>query len=198
VVTWEDRRPKHTIIMAAIADEPASCRFSAPIRISEKPPGRDLPYGAGHGVSRVALDRVTDERLFAAWADKRDFRQGYDIWGSSFQIGKAEFEPNEKVQDDFGGLSKQHHATVAGHDSGMLVVAWDDEREGNTDVMLSWYEGDYWSDDWPLPGASGPGLQSNPTVTFDSEGNLHVAWIERDDVDGTTRLKYSFGRIDRQ
>jgi len=197
VVAWEDRRPKHTIIMAAIADEPASCGFSAPVRISEKPPGRDLPYGAGHGVSRVALDRAGDERLFAAWADKRDFRHGYDIWGAFYQAGKAGFDKNEMVQDDFGGLSKQHHAAVAGHASGMLVVAWDDEREGNADVMLSWHEGDYWSDDWPLPGASGPGMQSNPTITLDSAGNLHAAWVERDDIGGVTRLKYSFGRVNR-
>lgn len=198
VVAWEDRRPRHTIIMAAIETKPASCRFSAPVRISAKPPGRNLPYGAGHGVSRVALDRVGNERLFAAWADKRDFRHGYDIWGSYYQIGEAGFEQNEIVQDDFGGLSKQHHAAVAGHDTGTLLVAWDDEREGNVDVMLSWYEAGGWGDDWPLPGASGPGLQSNPSVTLDSDGNLHAAWVERDDVDGATRLKYGFGRINRE
>ena len=64
--------------------------------------------------------------------------------------------------------------------------------------MLSWYEDGGWSDDWPLPGASGSGVQSNPTVTLDREGNLHVAWVERDDVDGATRLKYGFGRISRE
>jgi hypothetical protein len=197
-VAWEDRRPKHTIIMAAIEDEPKSCRFSAPVRISEKPPGRNLPYGAGHGVSRVALSRVTDGRLFAAWADKRDFRQGYDVWGAFYQIDGPEFEQNQMVQDDFGGFSKQHHAAVAGNESGLLVVAWDDEREGNADVMLSWQENGGWSDDWPLPGASGPGLQGNPTITLDSEGNLHVAWVERDEPDGATRLKYSFGRADEE
>lgn len=195
VVAWEDRRPKHTIIMAAIEDGPASCHFGAPLRISEKPEGRNLPYGTGHGVSRVALDRIGDERLFAAWADKRDFRHGYDIWGAFYRIGKTAFERNERVQDDFGELSKQHHASVAGNENGRLVVAWDDEREGNADVMLSWYQDGSWSDDWPLPGASGPGLQSNPAVMLDSKGNLHAAWIERDEIGGVTRLKYGFGRI---
>ncbi|MEZ5588324.1 MAG: hypothetical protein R3E46_14730 [Sedimenticolaceae bacterium] len=76
---------------------------------------------------------------------------------------QAGFEQNEIVQDSFGGLSKQHHAAVAGHDTGTLLVAWDDEREGNVDVMLSWYEAGGWSDDWPtLPGASGPGLRAIP------------------------------------
>jgi hypothetical protein len=198
VVAWEDRRPKHTIIMAAVEQAPRSCRFSAPVRISEKPPGRDLPYGAGHGVSRVALSRIGDRRLFAAWADKRDFRHGYDIWGAFYQAGEENFGRNEIVQDDFGELAKQHHAAAAGNDDGTLVVAWDDEREGNADVMLSWRGEDGWSDDWPLPGASGPGLQSNPTITLDGAGNLHIAWIERDEMGGATRLQYGFGRVRRE
>jgi hypothetical protein len=195
VVAWEDRRPKHTIIMAAIEERPSSCRFGAPFRISEKRAGRNLPYGAGTGVSRVALDRVSAERLFAAWADKRQFREGYDIWGAFYHAGATSFEKNERVQDDFGGLSKQRHAAVAGHVNGTLVVAWDDEREGNADLMLSWYEGGGWSDDWPVPHASGEGQQGNPSIALDDEGNLHVTWVERDEVGSATRLKYGFGQF---
>ncbi len=194
VVAWEDRRPKHTIIMAAAEVKPGACQFSEPTRISEKPKGRNLPYGTGHGVSRVAMDSVGDKTLFAAWADKRDFRNGYDIWGSHYRSDADGFGANERVQDDFGGLAKQRHAAVAGHRGGALVVAWDDEREGNTDLMLSWYEEDGWSDDWPLPVASGAAQQSNPTIVLDPQGNLHAAWIERDAVGGVTRLKYGFGK----
>jgi hypothetical protein len=195
VVAWEDRRPKHTIIMAAKELSPGSCEFSKAIRISEKPKGRNLPYGAGHGVSRVAIDRVAETRAFAAWADKREFRNGYDIWGAFHQDSEILFGTNERVQDDFGGLSKQRHATVAGHVDGTLVVAWDDEREGNADLMLSWREGDAWSDDWPVPVASGQGQQSSPSMAIDPMGNLHLVWIERDAIGGVTRLKYGFGEI---
>jgi hypothetical protein len=195
VVAWEDRRPKHTIIMAAVEQRPGACRFSQAARISENAPGRTLPYGAGHGVSRVALDRVGSARVFAAWADKRSFRNGYDIWGAFFDDGSARFGDNERVQDDFGGLSKQRHASVAGHPNGTLVVAWDDEREGNTDLMLSWRIGDGWSDDWPLPIASGAGWQGSPSIALDADGNLHAAWVERDEPGGATRLKYAFGRL---
>jgi hypothetical protein len=194
VVAWEDRRPKHTIIMAAIEEQPASCHFSPPARISEKRTGRNLPYGAGHGVSRVATHSVGERSVFAAWADKRNFRNGYDIWGAFYHLGDAGFGKNEWVQDDFGGLSKQRHASVAGNAHGLLAVAWDDEREGNADLMLSWHEAEGWSDDWPLPDASGPGWQGNPSIVFDDAGNLHAAWIERDKLGGATRLKYAFGR----
>ncbi|MCU7843135.1 MAG: hypothetical protein KZQ93_04770 [Candidatus Thiodiazotropha sp. (ex Monitilora ramsayi)] len=195
IVVWEDRRPKHTIIMAATGQSGKPCQFSEPLRISEKPDGRDLPYGTGHGVSRVALGTFGKEKVFAAWADKRNFRDGYDIWGAEYTPDETGFRTNEKVQDDFSGLSKQRNATVDGHANGLLVVAWSDEREGHTDVMLSWREQGEWSDDWTVSVASGAGHQNNPTIALDDDGNLHVAWVERKAIGGTTRLKYAFGKL---
>ncbi|WP_316368689.1 hypothetical protein [Candidatus Thiodiazotropha sp. CDECU1] len=194
IVTWEDRRPKHTIIMAAVEQRKSACVFSEPIRISEKPEGRNLPYGSGHGVSRVALERYGKRGAFAVWADKRDFRDGYDIWGAHFLPVENRFGSNEKVQDDFGGLAKQRHAAITGDKNGTLVVAWDDEREGGSDVVLSWHEDGEWSEDWIVSVASGEGLQSNPSILLDSQGNLHIAWIDRQSIGGATRLKYAFGR----
>ena len=195
VVAWEDRRPKHTIIMAAAERPGEPCHFGAPTRISEKSGAGNLPYGTGHGVSRVALGGFGKHGVFAAWADKRNFRDGYDIWGADFSSSKGGFGANQKVQDDFGGLSKQRHAAVGGHANGLLVVAWDDEREGDADIMLSWRVKREWSEDWPLPVASGAGQQSNPSIALDNEGNLHIGWVERDKIGGATRLKYAFGRL---
>jgi hypothetical protein len=195
IVAWEDRRPGHTIIMAAQHSKQAPCRFTAPQRISERPPGPRMPYGKGHGVARVALDRYGPKGVLAAWADKRDFREGYDIYAADYQAGNGRlFGPNVKVQDTFGGFAQQWHTTVAGHPDGRLVVAWDDNRDGSADIMLSWREEDDWSDDLVVPGAAGAGEQNHPTISLDREGNLHLAWIERATVGGPTRLRYLFGR----
>lgn len=194
LVAWEDRRPKHTIIMAAVEQRNHPCRFSNPQRISEQPDSRGLPYGSGHGVTRVALGHFGEHSVFAVWEDKRDFRDGYDIWGAPFLNDGNSFGSNEKVQDDFGGLAKQRHATITGHQDGVLVIAWDDEREGNTDVVVSWYQDGEWSEDWPLPIASGEGRQNSPSIVLDARGDLHITWVERQDIGGTTRLKYAIGR----
>jgi len=196
VVVWEDRRPKHTIIMAGVETQPGACDFTPPVRISEKPPGGgNLPYGAGHGVSRVAIDRAGTDQAFAAWADKRSFRNGYDIWGAHYLADQLGFGANQRVQDDFGGLAKQRHAAVAGLPDGTLVVAWDDEREGSADVMLSGYDGSDWSEDTPVPVAAGPGEQTSPSLVLDRQGNLHLVWVERDAIGGVTRLRYGFGQL---
>ncbi|HEV57849.1 MAG TPA: hypothetical protein ENN87_10200 [Phycisphaerales bacterium] len=198
VVAWEDRRPGHTIIMAASSPAGAVCQFAPAQRISQRDGsgngmGRNMPYGKGHGVSRVALAAFGSSSAFAAWADKRNFREGYDIWGAPWTAADG-FGANERVQDDFGGVAQQWHATAAGHPDGTLVVAWDDERDGSPSVVMSWREDGTWSDDVVLPGAGGPGEQANPSIVLDADGNLHTAWVEREVTGGPTRLRYAFGR----
>ena len=204
VVSWEDRRPGHTIIMAATSPVAKVCAFGAAERISwrDRKGGnasgtmRNMPYGKGHGVSRVALAAFGEDSVFAVWADKRNFREGYDIWGAPWTAANG-FGENERVQDDFGGVAQQWHAAAAGHPDGTVVVAWDDERDGNPSIVLSWREQGGWSDDVVLPGASGPGEQAHPSIVLDADGNLHAAWVERDVTGGPTRLRYALGRVGR-
>jgi len=200
IVAWEDRRPGHTIIMAAQNELDKPCRFTTPQRISEGGSGQNAGFGKGHGVSRVALAKYGTDRVLAAWADKRDFREGYDIYAADYrhesQPGKQTlFGANSRVQDSFGGVAQQWHATVAGDASGRLVVAWDDNRDGNADIFLSWKEDDGWSDDMAVPGAHGDGEQVHPSIVLDEEGNLHMAWVERQETGGATQLHYLLGRL---
>lgn len=196
VMTWEDRRLGHTIIVATKSRNKHDCTFNPPQRISEPTPGPRPPYGKGHGVTRVAMDEYADGRVLAAWADKRDFREGYDIYASHYPIdGTKLFGPNQRVQDVFGGVAQQWHPSVAGHPNGQLAVAWDDSRDDPANILLSWYQDGQWSDDLTVPGASGPGVQNHPSITFDAQGNLHLAWVERERVGGPTRLRYLFARL---
>ena len=195
IVAWEDRRPGHTIIMAAQNSDQAACAFTLPQRISEGHSGPRMPYGKGHGVARVALATYGSGHVLAVWADKRNFREGYDIYAAEYlPVSKSLFGPNMKVQDTFGGYAQQWHATTAGDSSGRLVVAWDDNRDGDANIMLSWWEDGDWSDDLTVPGAAGPGEQNHPSLFLDRDGNLHLAWVERETIGGPTRLRYLFGK----
>lgn len=194
VVAWEDRRPGHTVIMGAESVPGQACGFREPVRVSLPPEGAEAAaYGSGHGVARVALSSYGREGVYAAWADKRDYREGYSIFGAPWRV-KQGFAANEVVQDAFGGVAKQWHATLAGDGHGRLVAAWSDERDGDSDVLLSWYRDGQWSDDLALPGGSGPGVQQHPSITLDNAGRLHVAWVERDEIGGPTRLRYTVSR----
>lgn len=96
----------------------------------------------------------------------------------------------------------QWHASVAGGKLG-FVATWDDTREvwANPiepgDVLVSWnFEAD-WSADLVVPGASGDGYQGTPAVTMDPRGDLHLIWIERDDLSSPSRLRYMRGVFDK-
>ena len=193
VVAWEDRRPGHTIIMAAQSQPDTSCGFSPPLRISLRPEGAvDMPFGRGHGVSRVALAAYGDEAILAVWEDKRDFREGYAIYAAHWHRDGG-FGANQRVQDEFGSVARQWHPSVSGDAAGRLVVAWADERDGDANILFSIHDGHDWSEDYNLPGATGPGVQNHPSITLDAQGKLHAAWVERERADGPTRLKYVFG-----
>jgi len=197
IVAWEDRRPGHTIIMAAQSFQKSPCKFSKPQRISAGRTGekRRPSYGKGHGVARVALAKYGTHNVLAVWADKRIFREGYDIYAAHYQANnKTLFGLNEKVQDDFGSVAQQWHPTVAGHDTGNVVVAWDDDRDGNANIMLSWLEDNQWSDDFEAASATGPGEQTHPSISLDEQGNLHLVWLDRATPGGPTRLRYAFGK----
>ncbi|MCU7818007.1 MAG: hypothetical protein KZQ57_03855 [gamma proteobacterium symbiont of Lucinoma myriamae] len=193
MIAWEDRRMGHTVIMGILSQAGEFCHFPSAQRISKKRQGeRKLPYGKGSGVSRVAMGKYGKSKVLAAWADKRNFREGYDIYAAVYE---GTWGANQSVQDEFGGVARQWHTTVAGHSNGHRVVAWSDERENNSDVFYSWIENNEWSEDTPVPGASGTGEQSHPSIIFDDDGNIHIAWILRKEVGGTTRLKYTLGRL---
>ncbi|MFN3749938.1 MAG: hypothetical protein ACK4SR_01100 [Thiobacillus sp.] len=185
-VAWEDRRSRHTVPMVSHHRDGG---FTPPVRLTDIRSG-SAPggLGAGTGAMRPTLARWGERGLVAVWLDKRDFLSGYDVY-AAFDPGTRSFGRNLKVQDSFGDNMAQWHALVAS-DGARLVALWDDARDGTPDVWLSAWEGEAFGEDIAVPGAHGPGAQSDPVATFDAKGALHVAWLDRDAA-GVTRVRYA-------
>ena len=191
-IAWEDRREGHTMLLHAFSKE--GRRFNRPKILNEQPPKRSETYGKGTGAARVVLARHGKQGVVAAWLDKRDFLEGYDVYAGFARDG-AHFGKNEKVQDDFGNNISQWHAALAADSHGRAAVIWDDDRDGTADLWLAWSKGvGQWSESQPMPVASGPGQQSSPAMTFDVAGNLHLVWVERETLETPTRLRYAVGK----
>lgn len=194
VVAWEDRRGGHTRLYSALSKY-GGARIAPPQSLNEAVwRGQALGYGHGTGVMRVALAAQGRDGVAAVWADKRDFQSGYDVYGGFARSPSFHFGANEKVQDEFGNNFAQWHPAVAANRAGRVAVVWDDDRDGSPDVWLSWRNADGWSDDFAVPGASGPGVQSDPSVAMDEAGNLYLAWVEKKDLNSPSKIYYSFGR----
>ncbi|MDP2434023.1 MAG: hypothetical protein Q8O33_18680 [Pseudomonadota bacterium] len=187
---WEDRRHGHTVIHASRAADGKT--WSAPLRVSGNPTGRAQGgLGRGTGAMRPAVASF-GSRFAAAWLDKRDFLSGYDVYAALSE--GAGFAKDRKAQDSFGDAIAQWHVAVAGNRRGDLVIAWDDERDGSSDIWLTRLTAGGYSEDFTFPEISGPARQSDPAIALDEAGNLHLAWIERaaeGESNGATRLRYT-------
>jgi hypothetical protein len=197
VVAWEDRRKGHTLILQAYS---ADGRQFEPFRQVNETRNAAVPQtrsrtrnlGKGPGAMRAALARQDDQRVGIVWMDKRDFLSGYDIYAAFSTDGGRKFGKNQKAQDSFGDTNAQWHPAIAASGDD-VVIAWDDERDNTADIWLSWKVGDGWSDDVAPKPAAGPGAQSDPSVALDERGGLHLVWIDRQEANGPTRLRYLFG-----
>lgn len=189
-VAWEDRRGGHTVLMHS--HSPDAKRFAAPTILNEQLARRTTEFGKGLGVMRVVLAPYGARGVAAGWLDKRSFTEGYDVYAAISPDGRR-FGKNQKAQDDFATGAAQWHAAIAGDKSSRIAIVWDDARDGDADVWISWPESKEWSSDLNVPGASGPGWQSDPTVVLEANGDLHLAWVERAEPSGPTRVRYVLG-----
>ena len=193
-VAWEDRRAGHTRLLFSYSAD-AGKSFSEPQSLNEFFSNRN-EYDRGNGVTRVSLASFGTDEILAAWMDKRRGGIGYGIFAALGADGGENFGPNEKVHAAKGDIQPHYNPATAGNQSGDFVVAWDDFRRQDSDIWISAYNDDLeWSQDHAPPVASGGGEQSHPSIALDEQRNLHLLWIERDKLDGPSRLWYSSGRF---
>ena len=191
-IAWEDRRAGHTRLLVSHSGDEARS-FAEPQHLNEFFSNRNQ-YDQGNGVTRVALAAFAQDEILAAWMDKRRGGLGYGIFAALGSDGCGIFGPNEKVHGEQGDKQPHYNPATAGNAAGDFVVAWDDFRNGDSDIWLSSYdEDDEWSQDYAPAVASGAGEQSHAAIVFDDRGYLHLLWLERADVDAPSRLWYSRG-----
>jgi len=191
MVAWEDRQAGHTRLKYSFSEDKGQS-FSTPLYLNEFFSNRNK-YDKGSGVTRVSMTSYAEDEFLAAWMDKRRGGVGYGIY-SAFGSENS-FGPNEKVHSLTGDKLPHYNPAVAGNQEGNFVVAWDDYRQGDSDIWISSYtDEDEWSTDFAPAPASGDGEQSHVSITLDEQGSLHMVWIERENIDAPTRLWYSYGK----
>lgn len=192
-LAWEDRRAGHTRLYYSHSDQGE--RFLPPRELNEYLSNRN-DYDMGSGVTRVSIAAFGEDEVLAAWMDKSRAGRGHGIFAALGGGGGTEFGPNERVHGDKGDELPHSNPSAAGNPGGLFIVAWDDYRQGSSDIWLSWYNDDMeWSGDASPSPASGSGEQTNPSVFLDDVGNIHLAWIERIRPDAPTRIGYALGRL---
>lgn len=192
VVAWEDRREGHTLIMTGYAADGRT--FDQSMQLNEAKSGSFQGLGRGTGAMRVAVSSAGQKGVVAIWSDKRDFLSGYDVYAAFGSAESGQFGANQKVEDSFGDNIVQWHPAIAGNKTGQVVAVWDDDRDGTSDIWLAWPQENGWSDNVAIPGASGAGVQVEPAIAMDEQGNVHIAWVDKSDLNAPSRVRYVMGR----
>ncbi len=190
-IAWEDRREGHTRMLYSHSED--GRQFLAPDSLNEFYSGR-TEYDKGNGSTRVSIARFGDDEVISAWMDKRR-SAGYGIFASLGSEGGASYGPNEKVHGPLGDRDPHYNPSTAGNENGDFAVAWDDYRLGDADIWISYYDDfDEWGEDLGPAIAGGAGEQTHPSITLDDNGDLHMVWMEKQDLFAPSRLWYSHGK----
>lgn len=189
-IAWEDRREGHTRMLFSHSSD--GKKFLVPDGLNEFYSNR-TEYDMGNGSTRVSIAAFAEEEVLAAWMDKRR-GGGYGIFAALGSEGGASFGPNEKVHGEKGDRDPHTNPSTAGNRRGDFAIAWDDYRNGDSDIWISFYD-QYpeWSEDLGPAVAGGPGEQTHPSITLDDSGDLHMVWMEKQDMFAPGRLWYSLG-----
>ena len=91
-------------------------------------PNRDTPSNQWHPSLAAAGDR-----LFVAWQDNR--LGNNDVFFTTSPDGGTTFAASERVDDTGAGSSEQTRPRVAWA-AGACYVAWEDSRNGTSDIYL--------------------------------------------------------------
>lgn len=185
IISWQDLR-RGTNVIRYVRSK-ANNTYTEQKNINETIKKSDK-YGHGSGVMRASLSRIDTDSVIAVWMDKRARKSGYEVFASISDDNGKRFRGNIRVQDTFGDQLPQWNANVVSDDSGKYIVLWNDSREGTQDICYSYMDEGEWSDDVMIDVASGAGDQYAPSAVFDNDGNIHLAWLNKEDDE--TSVKY--------
>jgi len=168
-VVWEDLGNflDYDIYFAKSTDGGIS--FESNVRVNDD--NSTVTFGA---FPTIAVD--INGNIYVVWQDRRNDGSSHIYFAKSTD-GGIYFEPNIRVDDS--SHSGQGKPSIAVDANGNIYVAWEDWRNDNPDIYFSKstdegasFEPNVRVDDT----GSSTGMQNEPSVTVDTNGNIYVVW----------------------
>lgn len=170
-LVWTDARDGLDDVFFARSED-GGRRWEAPVRLSRRPVGATLST-APH----LALG--PRGHLYVAWQDRRHGRE--DVYlNLSRDYGRTWLAEDLRLDRDDAGTGVSRRPFVAVGPDGRVAVAWDDDRSGFGQILLTWSAdgGRTWLDrEVRVDTTTGPGEDARGVrLAWDPAGRLHAAW----------------------
>jgi hypothetical protein len=166
-VAWRDDRNGHADIFFAKSIDGGKT-FLKNIKLN------DDPGWAYQGNPALAVG--PDGLVGVAWNENRD--KNDDVYFTLSHDGGINFSKNRKANDDKGSAVQSHPSIAIGPD-GLIAIAWQDFRNGDSDIymIMSKDGGKTFSSNQKLNDDPGTAPQVSPSVSINGETVL-VAWAD--------------------
>jgi len=166
IITWQDRRHGYLDIYAQRYDAYAQAK-GGNFRVN------DAIEGPPHGAPAVAVSKSGN--FIIAW---RDYRNGnWDIYAQRYDRNGEPLGVNFKVNDDVED-NRQEFPAIAIDDNGNFIIAWEDYRNGVSDIYAQRYyhNGEAAGPNFKVNDDPGDNPQRVPALACDDEGNFIIVW----------------------
>ena len=115
--------------------------------------------------------------------------------GSDYTMGNLTDDFQVNNPDSFSVINSSY-SDIAYNDSGDFVVVWSDNRNGDYDIIGQLYssDGSPNGENFKINDDKSNGSQSDPTVSFDKQGNFIVAWHDERGIDRYSNISKIYGQ----
>lgn len=165
---WRDNRRGHAeIYFARSEDEGKTFTKNIPLN--------DDTGWTYHGNPSIGVS--PGGNVYAAWSDDRN-GEGDIYLTASRDRGKT-FGPNIRLNDD-AGHAVQAHSTVGAGSGGLLVVAWEDFRNGRSELYMtrSIDGGQTFEPNRQVMSGGEGTVQISPSIAVAPNGRVALAWAQ--------------------
>ncbi len=148
------------------------------------------------GQNSPSIGRESKGNIYLTWEDKRNPKTGSDVYFARLEKKGEGFEKNIHVDDEDAENSSQNYPSIAVNENGLIVIAWDDDRSGASDIYLSYSkdEGKGFSKNFGL-GIKNGKHRTAPSIAVDNEANIYLIYQEWEKDKKGNDIYFVKGRI---
>lgn len=168
-VVWQDLNADAGDLWAEKFDPDGNQLWSGGVKINTDPPG------ATQAVPHIAFD--PDGNLTFVWHDNRNGNN--DLYGHKWSQNAAPVWSGDRRLTTESLAAEQLNPALAIGSDGSLVVAWEDQRNGNGDIYAQRLDGNgapQWGAEVRVNSDTGAAQQADPAIARQSDGTIWIAW----------------------
>lgn len=167
-MAWRDGRNGNADIFFARSEDKGKT-FSKNIRLNDD---KGFAY---QGNPAIAVDPAGT--VYVVWSDNREGTD--DIYFTTSRDKGKTFSRNVRINDEKPN-APQSHPTIAIGDENNLLVAWEDFRNGQSDIYLarSVDGGGTFSENLRVNDDAGRAPQISPSLAYAGDGQVLIAWSD--------------------